>query len=73
VLTRRGLVRRPLLYVILAQLANSKTTGQGERAAASADADRDVDIGSTHVTDGPTSVEQVQSIELGSPIELRTT
>ena len=72
-LTRRGLVRRPLLYVILAQLANSKTPGQGERTVASADADRDVDIGSTHVTDGPASVEQVQSIELGSPIELRTT
>eukprot|EP01043_Picozoa_sp_COSAG02_P012767 COSAG02_NODE_500_length_21069_cov_21.971865_9_plen_67_part_00 len=66
-------MRRPLLYVILAQLANSRASGQEERAAAPTDADREADIGSTHVTDGPASVEQMQSIELRTPIELRTT
>ncbi len=73
ILTHRGLVHRPLLYVILAQLANSKTSGQGERTAVATDADREVDIRSTHATDGLASVEQMQSIELGTPIELRTT
>lgn len=70
-LTRRGLVRRPLLYVILAQLATSKTSGQGERSPAPTGADRGPS--STHATEGRAAVPEQASIEMGSPIELRST
>ena len=67
-LTRRGLVRRPLLYVILAQLANS-TSGQGARTPTDADSRPS----STQATEEQAAVPEQARIELGSPIELRST
>ena len=75
------LVHRPLLYVILAQLANSKASSPGGPTGSANDASAVVGTTGGPVPEssveepaGSTAVDQVpaHSIDLGSPIELRT-